>query len=381
MNIDISDRIKNFPPYLFAKIDEMKRDVLKRGVEIIDFGVGDPDLPTPDFVVDALKEGLTQPNYHRYPSYSGAGSLKKIIAEWFEKRFGVRLNPDKEVIVLIGSKEGIAHFPLAMINPGENGLYTSPGYPVYRTATLFSGGNPIPVPLTIENQFLPDLSKIKEPAKLFFLNYPNNPTSATASLEFFKELTAWAKKRNTILCHDAAYSEIYFGKTPSPSLLQIPGAKDISIEFHSLSKSFNMTGWRLGFAVGNEKLIDALGKIKTNIDSGQFLAIQHAAGQALLRGDSFIESQRKCFERRRDLMVQGLSKLGLKVFPCNSTFYLWTQVPKPYTSLEFCQHLLNTKGIVTTPGHGFGPEGEGYVRFSLTVPDEDILKAIKRLES
>jgi len=381
MNIETADRLKQLPPYLFAKIDQMKQEVKGRGIDILDFGVGDPDIPTPNFIVEALKEGLTHKNYHQYSSYSGSGSLKKIIAQWFLKRFNVELNPDKEIIVLIGSKEGIAHMPLAMINPGEKVLYTTPGYPVYKVATQFAEGIPIPVPLKIENQFLPKLSEIKENGKLFFFNYPNNPTAATASLNFFSDVVLWAKNKGTILCHDAAYSEIYFGDCPSPSILEIPGAKDVSIEFHSLSKTFNMTGWRVGFAVGNEKLIEALGKIKTNIDSGQFLPIQYAAGVGLQKGEAFIQSQRDLFKKRRDLLVQGLHKIGLEVFPSQATFYLWTKVPSSYSSMEFTSLLLNKLGIVTTPGFGFGEPGEGYIRFSLTVPEEKIIQALQRLKS
>ena len=380
MNIETADRLKQLPPYLFAKIDQMKQEVKAKGIDILDFGVGDPDLPTPNFIVEALKEGLTHKDYHRYSSYSGATTLKETIAQWFIKRFNVQLNPQTEIIVLIGSKEGIAHMPLAMINPGEKVLYTTPGYPVYKVATQFAGGIPVPIPLTAENQFLPNLSGIKDHGKLFFFNYPNNPTSATASLSFFEEVTNWAKKQETLLCHDAAYSEIYFGKDPSPSILQIPEAKDISIEFHSLSKTFNMTGWRVGFAVGNAKLIEALGKIKTNVDSGQFLAIQHAASIALQKGDFFIQEQQSTFLKRRNLLVSGLHSIGLEVFPSDSTFYVWTKVPNPYSSIEFSTTLLNKLGIVTTPGVGFGDAGEGYIRFSLTVPEEQITKALDRLK-
>ncbi len=381
MKIECADRLKHLPPYLFAKIDQMKQEVKSRGVDILDFGVGDPDISTPDFIVEALKEGVTHKNYHQYSSYSGSSLLKQTIAQWFFKRFGIELNPEKEIIVLIGSKEGIAHMPLAMINPGEKVLYTTPGYPVYKVATQFAGGIPVPVPLKIEDQFLPKLSEIKENGKLFFFNYPNNPTSASASLDFFEEAVLWAKNRGTLLCHDAAYSEIYFGDRPSPSILEIPGAKDVSIEFHSLSKTFNMTGWRVGFAVGNEKLIEALGKIKTNIDSGQFTPIQYAASVGLQKGEDFLQIQRNLFKKRRHLLVQGLTQIGLEVFPSDATFYLWTKVPSSYSSMEFSSLLLNKLGIVTTPGVGFGDPGEGYIRFSLTVPEEKIIQAVQQLKS
>lgn len=379
MNIEMADRLKHLPPYLFAKIDQMKQEIQAQGIEVLDFGVGDPDLPTPQFIVDALKEGLSHENYHRYAPYAGTLHLRKIISEWFFKRFQVELDPQKEILVLIGSKEGIAHLPLALINSGEKVFYTTPGYPVYKTATQFSGGIPVPVPLTLENQFLPNLSKIKDFGKLFFFNYPNNPTSATAPSSFFEELVQWAKNKNIILCHDAAYSEMTFGKEGSQSLLKVSGAKERTIEFHSLSKTFNMTGWRVGFAVGNSTLISALGKIKTTIDSGQFLAIQHAAGIALQKGDDFIQTQRTTFQRRRSLFIPHLKKCGLEVFPSEATFYVWAKIPSSFNSIDFSQLLLTRLGMVTTPGVGFGKEGEGYIRFSLTLPQMHIQKAIDRL--
>ena len=380
MNIDIADRLKQLPPYLFAKIDQMKREVESRGIKVLDFGVGDPDLPTPPFVVEALKEGLTKKDYHRYPSYSGCNELKYIIAKWFLERFSVHLNPLEEIIILIGSKEGIAHLPLALINPGEKVLYTSPGYPVYRSATLFAGGIPISVPLTIENHFLPKLSDIKANAKLFFFNYPNNPTTATASLAYFEELVHWAKKQNVILCHDAAYSELYLDDTPSPSIFEVPGAKDMAIEFHSLSKTFNMTGWRIGFAVGNKKLIEALGKLKTNVDSGQFNAIQYAAGVALEKGKETIQQQQKHFRHRRNILLDALKEARLEAYASHASIYVWVKTPPGYLSIDFCAHLLNELGVVTTPGVGFGAEGEGFFRFSLTVPETEILEAKERFK-
>lgn len=380
MKIELSERLKNLPPYLFAKIDRMKQEVKSRGIDLIDFGVGDPDLPTPPFIVEALKEGLTQHEFHRYPPYAGTEELRKTIAEWFFKRFQVDLNPDTEILVLIGSKEGIAHLPLALLNPNERALYTTPGYPVYKTAIEFSGGIPIAVPLTIENHFLPNFSSLKDGAKLFYFNYPNNPTSATASLSFFDEAARWAKKTGTILCHDAAYSEIYLDQEPSPSILQIPEARETAIEFHSLSKTFNMTGWRIGFAVGNEKLIEALGKLKTNLDSGQFKAIQHVAAVALRNGDAFIESQKQIFRKRRDVLLSVLRKIGIEYFEPKATFYVWARTPNGVSSIDFCGELLQKSGIVTTPGVGFGEEGERFFRFSLTVPEERIHEAAKRLE-
>ena len=380
MNIEPADRVKQLPPYLFAEIDAMKREVKKRGIDVLDFGVGDPDLPTPDFIVKALQEAFQQQNYHRYPSYSGSNEFRCIIAEWFKNRFSVSLDPEKEIIVLIGSKEGIAHTPLALVNPRDKVLYTSPGYPVYKIATQFAGGTPVPVPLKIENHFLPDLDKIPTTAKLFFLNYPNNPTSANAPLSYFEKLVSWAQKTDTILCHDAAYSEIYFGEEPTHSLLEAPNAKAVTLEFHSLSKTFNMTGWRIGFAVGNAKLISALGKMKTNIDSGQFIPIQRAAGAALQKGETFIQAQRTLFKSRREQLVETLRQTGIEVYPSDATFYVWAKTPKGQQAMTFCATLLNELGIVTTPGIGFGAEGEGYFRFSLTVPDAQLAEARRRLK-
>jgi len=379
MKIEPADRL-NLPPYLFAEIDRMKEEVKAKGVDILDFGVGDPDLPTPMFIVEALRAGLRQKNYHQYSSYSGTTALKEAVARWFLKRYSVELDPKREVLILIGSKEGIAHMPLAMVNPGDGVLYTTPGYPVYKIATEFAGGTPIPVTLRIDNNFLPEISGLNENAKLFFLNYPNNPTSATAPLSYFEELVHWARRSETILCHDAAYTELYLGDEPSKSILQVPGAKEVTIEFHSLSKTFNMTGWRVGFAVGNEKLISALGKMKTNIDSGQFLPIQHAATVALEKGDEFVRKQRRIYRRRRDQMVGILNRVGLESFPCNATFYLWTKSPKNYKSIDFCNHLLKELGIVSTPGVGFGEGGEGFFRFSLTVPDDHFPEAARRFQ-
>jgi LL-diaminopimelate aminotransferase len=379
MKIELSDRLKNLPPYLFAKIDQMKNEIKKRGVDLIDFGVGDPDLPTPQFILDALKDGLTQSQYHRYPPYAGTEEFRLEIAEWFFKRFQVRLDPNKEILVLIGSKEGIGHLPLSLVNPHDGVLYTTPGYPVYKAATQFAAGIPIPVPLKLENNFLPDLPSLERGAKLFYFNYPNNPTSATASLSFFDQVVHWANKTETILCHDAAYSEIYLSHEPSPSILQIPGAKDAAIEFHSLSKTFNMTGWRIGFAAGNEKLIEALGKLKTNLDSGQFKAIQHAAKIALKEGNDFVVSQRQIIRKRRDALLTVLKNMGIEYFEPKATFYVWAKTPKSTPSIDFCSELLMKYGIVTTPGIGFGEEGEGFFRFSLTVSEEKINEAANRL--
>jgi len=382
VSIGLADRIRNLPPYLFASIDRMKAEALRKGVDLIDMSIGDPDIPTPRHIVKKMKEAVERPENHRYPSYEGMFSFRKAVAEWYKKRFGVTLNPDNEVISLIGSKEGIGHLPLAFINPGDYTLVPSPAYPVYSIATLFAGGVSHEMPLLKENNFLPDLRAIPmdilRKAKLMFLNYPNNPTTATATMEFFKEVVEFAVRNNIVVCHDAAYSEIYFRKRPL-SLLQIPGAKDVGIEFHSLSKTYNMTGWRIGFAVGNAKVIAGLGKIKTNLDSGIFQAIQEAGIEALKTRESDLGVLRKIYQERRDAFCRGLRSTGLGIYMPQATFYVWVEVPKGFDSVGFVTHLLKNAGVLATPGSGFGKAGEGYVRFALTITIERIEEAVERI--
>ncbi|OPX40990.1 MAG: LL-diaminopimelate aminotransferase [Desulfobacteraceae bacterium 4484_190.3] len=379
-----AERLKQLPPYLFKEIDRKKREVMARGVDIIDLGVGDPDIPTPPHIIDALKKAADDPANHRYPSYSGMPAFRETVAEWYGKRFGVTLDPATEVITLIGSKEGIAHFPLAFINAGDIALVPSPAYPVYRIATLFAGGEPYTMPLLKENDFLPDLnvipSDVADRARILVINYPNNPTSATADEEFFSRVVAFARKHGIIVCHDAAYTEMAFDGYSPPSFLEVDGAKEIGLEFHSLSKTYNMTGWRVGFAAGNREGIEGLGAIKSNIDSGVFQAVQ-LAGIKALRGDqSCVREMASTYQARRDLMISGLKDMGFEVDPPKATFYLWIQVPEGYSSASFATRLLEEAGLVVTPGNGFGEPGEGYFRIALTQTMDRLSETLERLK-
>lgn len=383
-HFELADRVKNLPPYLFASIDRMKAEAKARGVDLIDLSIGDPDIPTPQNIVEAMKRAVEDPSNHRYPSYEGMPAYRKAVADWYKRRFNVDLDPSTEVLSLIGSKEGIGHIPLAFVNPGDIVLVPSPGYPVYPVGTLFAGGESYIMPLYESNGFLPDFSSIPEgilkKAKLMFINYPNNPTSAVAGKEFFEKVVEIAKTYNIIVCHDAAYSEIYYDGIKPMSFLEVEGAKEVGIEFHSLSKTYNMTGWRIGFAVGNRDVIAGLGKIKTNLDSGVFQAIQEAAITALNTGDDVLRPIRDTYQERRDVLYEGLRRIGLQVIKPLATFYLWAKVPDGFDSSRFVAHLLEKAGVMITPGVGFGAPGEGYVRFALTVNVERIKEAVERIE-
>jgi LL-diaminopimelate aminotransferase len=380
----LADRIKHLPPCLFAAIDQLKQKALAKGVDLINLGIGDPDLPTPEPIVRRLQLAAENPKNHRYPSYEGMQAFREAAADWYRRRFGVRLDPKTEVLTLIGSKEGIGHAPLAFINPGDVALIPDPGYPVYHAATLFAGGRSHFMPLKKENHFLPEFDRIPnavlKKARLLFINYPNNPTSATAGKEFFKEVIRFARRHKLIVCHDNAYSELYFDGERPASFMETDGAKEVGIEFHSLSKTFNMTGWRIGFAVGNAQILAALGKVKSNLDSGVFQAVQEAGVEALNLKDSVTDEIRKVYQERRDTLISGLLGLGLSVEPPKATFYVWVGVPKGYTAMKFTTHLLDQAGIVTTPGSGFGKAGQGYIRMSLTVPNERLIEAVGRME-
>ena len=384
MNFEAADRLKKLPPYLFKEIDRKKAEVKSRGVDIIDLGVGDPDLPTPPHIIDALKKAVDNPAHHRYPSYSGMMEFKETVAQWYKERFGVNLDPGSEVVSLIGSKEGIAHFPLAFINPGDVALVPTPAYPVYNIATLFAGGEPYFMPLLIENQFLPNLDDIPDEvatrAKVMFINYPNNPTSAVADVDFFKRVVDFAEKNEIVVCHDAAYTEMAFDGYRPPSFLEVDGAKEVGMEFHSLSKTYNMTGWRIGFAVGNQKAIDGLGAIKSNIDSGAFEAVQMAGIEAIRGDQSCVKQTNQVYTERRDLMVDALNNAGFEVESPKATFYLWVKVPEGLSSAQIATDLLEKAGLVVTPGNGFGDPGEGYFRIALTQTKERLAEAIDRLK-
>jgi LL-diaminopimelate aminotransferase len=377
-----ADRIKHLPPYLFAAIDKAKQEAKERGVDVIDLSVGDPDLPTPAHIIEALNRAARDPSNHQYPSYEGKLAFRKAMADWYQRTFGVSLDPGKEVLTLIGSKEGIAHAPLAFINPGDVALVPDPAYPVYRTATAFAGGEPVVMPLLRENGFLPDLEAIDpaiaKRAKLIFVNYPNNPIGASADRKFFRELIDFARDYGIIVMHDNPYSEVYYDDERSLSILEMEGAKDVAVEFHSLSKTYNMTGWRIGSVVGNAEVVAGIGKIKSNIDSGTFGAVQDAGIAALQSPREVVDETRKVYRHRIEILYKALKDLGLDLEKPRATLYLWAWVGG--SSIEYAGRLLEKAGIVVTPGVGFGKYGEGYIRFSITQPTERIEQAVERLE-
>lgn len=382
--IEVATRIKTLPPYLFAAIDKMKQAAIAKGVDIINLGIGDPDLPTPAPIIESLAQAAKNPKHHQYPSYEGMLSFRTAVADWYKRRFNVPLNPADEVLTLIGSKEGIGHIHLAFVDPGDIVLVPSPGYPVYPVGTGFCGGVSHIMPLTKANGFLPDLDAIPKDvakkAKLMWLNSPNNPTSVIMSKDYFKRVVEFAQENQIIVCHDAAYSEIYYDGKPPVSFMEIDGAKDVGVEFHSLSKTYNMTGWRLGFVVGNKDILAALGKVKSQLDSGCFQAIQEAGITALSLDDSVTDELRKIYQERRDTLVPGLKQLGLEVDPPPAAFYIWVTVPKGYSSASFTAHLLEKAGIVTTPGNGFGAPGEGYIRMTVCTTKERLAEAVERIK-
>ena len=373
-------RLEEFSTYAFAELDRVKEEVA-RTRRVIDMGVGDPDFPPPKEIQGALVVSLGDINTHRYPSYQGNPRLRESIVRFFLNRFKVKLDPDKNVLVLIGSKEGIFHFPLAVLNPGEVGAYTEPGYPVYRAGIVFAGGVPHPIPLREENNFLPDPDAIPENTKLVWVNYPNNPTSAVATYEFFTHLVELAHQRGFIIANDAAYSEIYFGEPPL-SILQIPGAMDVAVEFHSLSKTFSMTGWRVGFMVGNPDAVASMLTLKKYVDSGVFGAVQESARTALDNYFILSDDIRKIYQRRVRKWLSALKEAGIEGKNFGATFYVWAKIPENFeSSAKFCEHLLRKTGIVALPGSAMGPSGENFVRFSMTLPDRDIEAGISRLLS
>lgn len=381
---DLSRRLNALPPYLFVEIDRAKKKALEAGRDVIDLGVGDPDEPTPKFIIDALHRASLRPETHKYALDKGLPLLRIEIAKWYKKRFGVHLDPDREILPLIGSKEGIAHIPLAFINQGDAGLVPEPCYPPYNSSIIFAGGEPYKMPLLKKNSFLPDLRGIKssvlDRAKIMFLNYPNNPTSAVCDKSFFKEVVKFATKHNIIVCHDAAYSELSFDGLKVPSFLQTDGAREVGVEFHSFSKIFNMTGWRLGFASGNPEVIAALAKVKANIDSGVFNAIQFAGIEALKRIDKVTKRANAIYQKRRDVFVDGLNKIGWEVPRPKATFYVWAPVLKRYTSASLAKELLDKANVIVTPGNGFGASGEGFVRMALTVKKARLTEALERIK-
>ena len=380
-----SDRLKKLPPYLFVEIDRAKRKALDRGVKVIDFGVGDPDRPTPPFVIRAMQKAASEPRNHHYPLDRGNAAFRVAASQWLKKRFGIRFDAATEILPLICSKEGIAHLPLAFLNPGDTALVPDPCYPPYRSGTIFAGGTPYLLPLEEKRGFLPDFESVPagvlKKTKLIFVNYPNNPTGAVAPRNFYVKLVAWAKRHRILVVSDLAYSEVYFNGLKPLSIFEVPDAREVAIEYHSLSKTCNMTGWRLGFAVGRPEIIQGLLKIKSNIDSGVFTAVQEAGVAALKNSFAFSKKTNAMYRRRRDLLVRGLRDVGFPVRANPATFYVFTRMPKGFRdSTFFCKNLLEATGIVVTPGVGFGAAAEGYVRFTLTVPEPRIREAIRLMK-
>lgn len=376
-------RIEKLPPYLFAEIDRKVAQAKARGADVISFGVGDPDLPSPPHVVEAMQKAAADPGTHRYPSYTGMPEFRESIASWYQKRFGVTLDADEEVQPLVGSKEGIFHLPVAFIDPGDVALIPDPGYPVYETGTILAGGEAVLLPLTEQNGYKPDLGSISaeilDRARVLWINYPSNPTAACVDKSFFVEAVDFCKRNDLLLAHDAAYTEITFDGYVAPSVLEVDGAMDCAIEFHSLSKTYNMTGWRIGWVAGAPAAIEALKRLKTNIDSGIFDAVQRA-GIAAIEGpqDYHLECVER-FRHRRDLLCDGLKSMGIVVEPPKGSIYVWVPVPEGHTSESFTTFLLDTYDIVVAPGTGYGPSGEGYVRFSLTLEDDRLEEGVERL--
>ena len=377
-----ADRLAQLPPYLFAEVDRRKAEAIAAGVDVIDFGVGDPDRPTPRHIIDRLCVAAYDPANHRYPSYTGMLDFRRATARWYDRTYGVPLDPETEVLTLIGSKEGIAHLPLATVNPGDPVLIPEPCYPVYYAGTIFAGGTPVFMPILAENRFLPDLDAVDpavaDRAPLMFLNYPNNPTGATADAAFLERAVAFADEHDLLICQDAAYAEVAFDGYKAPSILAVDGGRDVAIEITSLSKTYNMTGWRIAAAAGSAEAIAGLGAVKTNVDSGAFQAVQFAAITAMDGPQASVREMQNTYKKRRDVLVSGLRELGWEVNSPVAGFYVWARVPAGTTSAECAARLIDEAGIVVTPGNGFGPSGEGYVRMCLTVDVERVREAVER---
>lgn len=373
-------RLEGLPPYMFAELDRKIAERRAAGVDVISLGVGDPDQPTPRHIVEALQKAVEDPSTHQYPSYYGMPELRRAIADHHRERFDVSLDPDAEVQPLIGSKEGLAHLPIAFVDPGDEALVPDPGYPVYATATTLAGGVPVRLPLTAERGFLPDLeaASVSERTRVLWLNYPSNPTAAVADRSFFERAVEFARSHDLLLVHDAAYSEMTYDGYVAPSILEVPGAREVAIEIGSISKTHNMTGWRVGWAVGNAEAVRALATVKTNIDSGIFNAVQEAAIAALRGPQDHVGRSRETYRRRRDLVVETLNERGWSLEPPRGSFYIWFST-RGRSSVEFADLLLERAGVVVSPGSGYGRAGEGYARISLTVPDDRLAEAMDRI--
>lgn len=381
--MEVADRVTNLPPYIFARLGHRIGELSSQGVDVVRLDIGSPDLPPPDSIIEAMHGSAQDPTHHGYGGFYGTPQLRQAIATYYERRFGVRLDPAKEVAPLIGSKEGIVNVALAFVDPGEVVLVPDPGYPTYTLGTLLAGGVPYRVPLLAENGFLPDLEAISEEVarsvQILWLNYPNNPVGATATLEFFERAIAFARRHQLLVCHDNPYCDVTYDDYQAPSLLQVPGAKDVALEFNSLSKTYNMAGWRVGMAVGNSVAVEALARTKTNIDSGIFRPIQDAAVLALTGDQSWLKERNEIYRERRDIVLNGLLEAGIRAEKPVAAMYIWAETPAGYTSEEFAARLLNQAGISVTPGNAFGPNGEGYLRISLGMSTERIREAMDRL--
>jgi LL-diaminopimelate aminotransferase len=380
----VSNKVQDLPPYLFSRFQKRKEELVAQGVDVIDLGIGAPDLPTPNFIIEKLCEEVRHPVNHRYSPYDGTKEFREAVAYFYLNHYGVELDPETEILTLIGSKEGIANFIQAVINPGDSVIIPDPGYPVYQTAVHLAGGISTYLPLDSQNGYVPMFEKLtqqeKDDAKLLFLNYPSNPTAATVELKTFMEAITFGVKNQIAIVHDAAYDLVTFGDYKAPSILQVPDAKEVAVEFGSLSKSFNMTGWRIGYVVGNKELIKALHTYKSNIDTSQFLPIQKAAAHALRSDLAEVKQHSLIFKERMERMYQGLTEVGLKVEKPKGSIFIWPEIPDGYTSAEFAERLLEEAGIIVTPGSAFGPSGEGYIRISLSVQLERIDEVINRLK-
>ncbi len=380
---ELARRVRQLPPYLFVNISRAIAAKKAQGIDVVSFGIGDPDIPTPDAVLDALDRGARKPANHRYPESEGLPEFRQAVSQFYARRFGVEIDPGTEAINLIGAKEGIAHAALCFIDPGDISISPDPAYPVYEIGTMFAGGTTHFLPLKEENGYLVDFSEIPtdvaRKSKTLWLNYPNNPTGAVADIAFFEEAVAYAKEFDLYLLHDACYTEVTFDAYVAPSILQVAGAKDVAMEFHSLSKTANMTGWRVGAAVGNSEMVDALMRVKSNIDSGLSQAIQEMGIEALNLPDSWLDANNEIYRNRRDRVVAALNEIGLEATTPKATLYIWTRVPDGYTSSQFAEKMLEERDVVVTPGASYGPSGEGYIRLSLTIPDDQIDEGIRRI--
>lgn len=376
-------RIDNLPPYLFASLDRRIAEARDRGIDVISFAIGDPDRPTPDNIVKAAAEAVANPGNHRYPSYYGLADLRRAIAGYYQRRFGVTLDPESQVLPLIGSKEGIANLATAFVDPGDVVLVPDPGYPVYATSAILAGGRPVMVPFRAEDGFQPRLDTISPadavPAKILWLNYPNNPTAATVGPDTFAQAVDFCRSHNMLLAHDAAYVDVTYDGYVAPSVLQTPGAGEVALEFGSLSKTYNMTGWRIGWAVGSPVAVEALGRVKTNIDSGIFNALQRAGIEALEGPQDAVAANCEVYRRRRDTLVGALNAAGWELTPPKAAIYLWAPTPNGEPSGAFADFLLEKAGCVVAPGAGYGPHGEGFVRFSLTLDDARLAEGAERI--